>query len=278
MNIEGKIILVPTPIGNLGDISDRAKSALANCDVIYCEDTRVTGKLLSLLQIKTPLERMDENTISSKIDEVIERVKRGDTICYCSDAGMPGISDPGTRIVSAARKSGVNVEILPGASASLIAVVASGFTLDEFLFIGFLPKKNSQKQDKLKELLEMKRPTIIYESPKRLLSTLDLIPDSRRVCICRELTKVHEEVLVGVAKDLKEKLSHRDSIKGEIVMVIDKASNEETDKVLEQKFELACDYVRRCKERNLSSTEIKKDLIDFFDISKNKAFELANNL
>ncbi len=273
----GKIILVATPIGNLGDMSERARDALRDCDVIYCEDTRVTRRLLSLIGVDKNTLRLDENIIDSKIEEVIERARSGERVCYCSDAGMPGISDPGSKIVCGARESGVLTEVLPGPCAATVAFVASGFSTTQFHFAGFLPKKKLKREETLRELLQRDHATIIYESPKRILETLSMLPSSRRVCVARELTKLHEEILVGTAQELSQELSSRDTIKGEIVIVINTASTHELECTDEEKLNIAKAYVRKARERNLSSTDIKNDLIDFFDIQKNLAFELANN-
>lgn len=276
MSTEGKIVFVPTPIGNLGDISERAKDALLSCEVVYCEDTRVTGKLLSLLNIKSQLVRMDENTIDSRVAELIDRVGSGETVCYCSDAGMPGISDPGSRIVAAAREANLTVEVLPGANACLTALVASGFDTTEFYFAGFLPKKKSQKKEKLENHLSINCPTVIYESPNRIIDTLECLPKTRRVCVARELTKIHEEVLVASVQELLDELKSRGCIKGEIVLVVDVASTDEVCAENDKRINRAKAYVALSRARNMSATDIKKDLINFFDVPKNLAFELAN--
>ena len=138
---KGKLIICPTPLGNLGDVTQRSLDAFTSCDVVCCEDTRVTGKLLSALGLRKPLERLDEATISYKAEVIAQRVLSGEVIAYASDAGMPGVSDPGLRLVDAARTVGAMVEVLPGPTAVTTAYVASGFTAQSFYFGAFFPRK-----------------------------------------------------------------------------------------------------------------------------------------
>ena len=269
-----KVVLVPTPIGNLGDVSKRAIEELKGCDVVYCEDTRVTVKLLSALSIKKPLCRMDENSISEHVKTLVNECKSGKVICYCSDAGMPGISDPGSRIVSACRESGVNVEVLPGANAALTALVSSGFDSAHFFFEGFLPKKKGAKEARLQQLLNLDCPAVIYESPNRITDTLSLISELaplRKVCVARELTKLHEEVLVGTAEEVSQKLT----LKGEFVLIIDAPSEEEIDSKGNDVLVKAKAFAEKQASRGIKPSDIREDLQAFFNISKNDAYELS---
>lgn len=280
MTKQGKIVLVPTPIGNLGDISFRAKEAFENCDVVYCEDTRVTAKLLSSFSINKPLFRMDENSISEHVQKIIDDCMHEKCVCYCSDAGMPGISDPGSRIVSACRKADVDVEVLPGANACLTALVSSGFNCDHFFFEGFLPKKKNQKEKRLQELLDLNFPIVIYESPKRVSDTIATIADlaqKRRVCVAKELTKLHEEVVIARAEEMLEALSFV-VLKGEFVIVIDGTSKDESESEKAIKFEKAKTFAQKQCERGVAQSLIRQDLVDFFDVSKNDAYDISLNV
>ncbi|MDR2957563.1 MAG: 16S rRNA (cytidine(1402)-2'-O)-methyltransferase, partial [Coriobacteriales bacterium] len=198
----GKLIICSTPIGNLKDISLRVIEALGQVDAVLAEDTRVTCKLLNHLKINPPLERCDENVIRSRLDSLVERILDGENLAYVSDAGTPSVSDPGAVLVSAVRDKGLTVEVLPGASAVLTALVASGFTAPGFYFGGFLPRK-AEKQAKLfEQLASLPAVLVFFESPHRVMATLkaiELAYPNRRVCLARELTKLYEEVLIDTA-------------------------------------------------------------------------------
>ena len=269
-----KVIFVPTPIGNLGDVTSRAIDAFNNCDVIYCEDTRVTYKLLNALGIKKPLQRMDENAISEHVQKIIADCAAGKQVCYCTDAGMPGISDPGSRIVGACREANVEVEVLPGANAALVALVASGFDSSHFYFEGFLPKKKGARDKILTDLLKFNFPTIIYESPKRVFETVSKIGEiapKRRICVARELTKMHEGVLVGTADEVLGGLTE----KGEFVIVIDKLSDEEVADNEENRLVSARLFAKKQAARGVAPADIRADLVEFFGCSKNEAYEIS---
>ena len=167
---KGKLIICPTPLGNLGDITKRTLEAFSQCDVVCCEDTRVTGKLLSVLGIKKSLERLDEATLSSKAEYIAQRVLSGEIIAYASDAGMPGVSDPGQRLVDAALEVGAVVEVLPGPTALTTAYVASGFSAQSFYFGAFFPRKEGERKRLLSQLKSLDAVLIFYESPLRLVS------------------------------------------------------------------------------------------------------------
>ena len=197
---KGKLVICPTPLGNLGDVTQRSLDAFASCDVVCCEDTRVTGKLLSALGLRKPLERLDEATISHKAEVIAQRVLSGEAIAYASDAGMPGVSDPGLRLVDAARTVGAMVEVLPGPTAVTTAYVASGFTAQSFYFGAFFPRKKGERQKLLTSLKSLDAVLVFYESPLRIVSALKAVQETfplRRVAVCRELTKLHEEVVRG---------------------------------------------------------------------------------
>ena len=224
---EGRLVIVPTPIGNLGDMTSRALDALRGADTVCAEDTRVTGKLLAAFGIERRLERLDEALIGSRAEGIVRRVLAGEVIAYCSDAGMPGVSDPGLRLVAAAREAAARVEVLPGPTAAATAYVASGSANACFYFGGFFPRKAAEQRSVLESLRPLDAALIFYESPRRVASALDAVVEVmplRRVTVCRELTKLHEEVVCGTACEVRDEFARRDEeggVKGEIVLVID---------------------------------------------------------
>ncbi len=221
---EGILSLVGTPIGNLSDASPRVLSTLEAADVLLCEDTRVTSKLLARFNIRVSLMRCDENVLSSRINSVLGRVEAGERIAFVSDAGMPGVSDPGQRLVDAALDRGLRVEVVPGPSAVTCALVASGLPMEHFFFEGFLPRKSGARTRRLQELALVPGALVFYESPHRVVATIAAIAEvmpRRRVALVRELTKLHEEVVRDVAPALVELLQERDEIRGECVVVVE---------------------------------------------------------
>jgi len=222
----GMLYLVATPIGNLEDITYRAVRVLREVSVIACEDTRQTRKLLDRFEIQKPTVSYHEHNESERAEELTARMLAGDSIALVSDAGMPLVSDPGYRLVRAAIESGIEVQPIPGPSASLAALAASGLPTDAFHFGGFLPAKSSQRARLFESLAEEEATLIFYEAPHRLLETLDSIETAlgpRRVVVARELTKIHEEFLRGTAAEIHAQLAARDSVKGEITILIAKA-------------------------------------------------------
>lgn len=223
----GRLVLVGTPIGNLGDISPRAVEMLGVADVIACEDTRRTGRLLSHLGIVSPgYVVVNEHTEGDAVPRLLARVAEGATVVVVSDAGMPGVSDPGEHLVAQAILSGVEVEVVPGPSAVLHALVQSGLTTGRFAFDGFLPRKGADRVRLLGEVAVERRTIVLFEAPHRLVRTVaDLAsacgPD-RRIVVARELTKIHEQVWRGT---LAEAIAHLDRTepRGEYVLVIDGA-------------------------------------------------------
>lgn len=221
---EGILSLVGTPIGNLSDASPRVLSTLEAADVLLCEDTRVTSKLLARFNIRVSLMRCDENVLASRVNGVLERVEAGERVAFVSDAGMPGVSDPGQRLVDAALDRGLRVEVVPGPSAVTCALVASGLPMDRFFFEGFLPRKSGARARRLQELSAVPGALVFYESPHRVVSTIASVAEVmplRRVALVRELTKLHEEVVRDVAPALVELLQERDEIRGECVVVVE---------------------------------------------------------
>lgn len=226
----GVLSVVGTPIGNLSDASFRMVETLRSADVILCEDTRVTGKLLAHFGIRVPLLRADENVLAERIAPTLERIESGERVAFASDAGMPGVSDPGQRLVDAALDRGLRVEVIPGPSAVTCALVASGLPMEHFFFEGFLPRKASAMVARLEELAFVPGALVVYESPRRVTETLARIAEvlpQRKVALVRELTKMHEEVVRGNAAEVAQRVAEREGLKGECVVVIGAPSEEE---------------------------------------------------
>ncbi len=281
-SIAGKLIIVPTPIGNLGDMTLRSLEALRTADMVCAEDTRVTGKLLAHFDIRKPLERLDEAMIGAKAASVMERVAAGEVLAYCSDAGMPGVSDPGLRLVAAAHEAGVPAEVLPGASAAACAYVASGTVCPRFYFGGFFPRKAGEQRTVLEKLRGLDAALVFYESPNRLVAALAAIAEVlpwREVAVCRELTKLHEEVARGTAVELRALFGARaeepGGIRGEIALVIDAPGEDET---AADAAEAAASAEARAVElaaEGLRTKEVARRLAAEFGIARNDAYELA---
>ena len=219
--MNGRLYIVSTPIGNLGDVTIRAIETLKQVDFILCEDTRVTSILLKHYNFSKPLVSFNAVTEGKKLSSVVERITKGENCALVSDSGTPLISDPGVRLVSEAIRQRIDVVSIPGASALISALTVSGLPTDSFVFEGFLPQKKG-RQKKLKELSDESRTIIIYESPfrieKLIIELVEYIPE-RYVVVCRELTKKFEETWRGYPKQLKNDLDEK-TIKGEFVVVI----------------------------------------------------------
>ena len=237
----GKIYLVATPIGNLSDISMRAIETLKNADIIACEDTRNTIRLLNHFEIKGHLTSYHEYNKIDKAYELCEKVKEGNNIAFVSDAGMPAISDPGYELVDIAYKEGLEVTVVPGASAVVSALAISGISSRRFAFEGFLPADKNEKKEILTELSQESRTLILYEAPHRLLKTLKELFEymgDRNIAIVREITKLHEEVLRGKLADIiADYESEKIAIRGEYVLVIEGKSLLEKREERQKSFE-----------------------------------------
>ena len=226
----GVLSVVGTPIGNLEDASPRVIRTLGEADLVLCEDTRVTGKLMSAFGLHVRLERCDENVMDEKVAGVLERLAAGERVAFVSDAGMPGVSDPGQRLVDAALDAGLRVEVVPGPSAVTCALVASGLASEHFFFEGFLPRRRGPQVARLEELAAVPGTLVVYESPRRAAETLARIAEvmpGRHVALVRELTKLHEEVVRGEAAVLAERVAARGELRGECVIVIGAPGSEE---------------------------------------------------
>ncbi len=228
--LEAGLYIVATPIGNLSDISLRALKTLAGADIIACEDTRTSGKLLSHFGIKTRKIPYHEHNAQKAGPKLIAALKEGKTVALISDAGTPLVSDPGYKLVNQARDADVKVIPIPGASAPLAALVASGLQTDSFIFAGFLPTKTVARKNTLKEYADHASTLIFFESPNRLQECLaDMISifgEKREAAICRELTKLHEEISNASLAELSQLYENR-KVKGEIVIIVGAKSSED---------------------------------------------------
>ena len=231
------LYLVATPIGNLEDITLRALRVLRSVDRIACEDTRQTAKLLNHFGITTPTVSYHAHNEASRASELIEALKAGGRVAVVSDAGMPGIADPGATIAAEAIAAGVDVFPIPGANAALSALIASGLSAERFAFLGFLPSKEGQRRSVLEALrghaVDEVTTAIFYETPHRILDALaDIVATfgpTQRVVLAREVTKLHEEFLRGTASDVLAKLSARPSIRGEMVLLLELSPQTSTE-------------------------------------------------
>jgi len=240
--MSSKLYIVSTPIGNLEDITLRAINILKDVDLIACEDTRTTRKLLSRFQIQKQLTSYHEHNEVEKAAELLSLLKEGKSIALVSDAGTPGISDPGYRIVKLASEHGIQVIPVPGASAALAALSVSGLPTSSFTFLGFLPKQNKKLTEYLETIKDKPETLIFYESPKRVIKTLEVISEvfgERNISVSREITKMYEETVRGALPEVISNLKYRETIKGEIVLIVEgnpedeeKFDSEMIDKVL----------------------------------------------
>ncbi len=222
---EGVLVLVATPIGNLADLSPRAVQELGAADLVCCEDTRRTGRLLAHAGVDRPrLLRVDDHTEARAVEEVLRRLHSGERVAVVTDAGTPGISDPGERLVRAAVREGLRVEVVPGPSAAIAALVVSGLPTARFVFEGFLPRKGSGRTERLAALRGEQRTMVLFEAPHRAARTLadlaEVLGEERRVAVARELSKLHEEVFRGTLADAA---AWAEDARGEMVLVVEGA-------------------------------------------------------
>jgi 16S rRNA (cytidine1402-2'-O)-methyltransferase len=266
--------LVPTPIGNLKDITLRAIDVLREVDLIVCEDTRHTRKLLSAYDIHTPLLSYEKFSEKKKISRIIEQLAGGRNVALVSDAGTPLISDPGSILIREVRDMEVKIEVLPGPSAVITAMSASGFD-GPFRFLGFFPRRKSAA---VREAMRMKLSadhTVFYESPRRIINTLTLLDENladRSIFLAREISKVHEEYLLGTAAEVIEKLSTRREI-GEVTVVIQGSTREQT---IDE--DLLKERARQLMEKAYSKKDILRVLVEETGLGRNRIYEMLQNL
>ena len=266
------IYFVPTPIGNMKDITLRALEVLENSDIIYCEDTRNSQNLLKFHNINTKLISYHKFNESERVEEIISNIESGKTVSVISDAGMPIINDPGFVILQEVIKKGISYEILPGACALINGICGSGFDATNFVYMGFVPKTESEQEKFFKNFKDMSVTGIFYESPHRLLKTLKSLYaqfGNINVCVCRELTKLFEEYKRGCIDEIISYYEEK-GVKGEIVLVIEKIVDKK------EAFDVA-NEILKFKKEGYSNKDIVKILKDNFNISKNEAYELVLN-
>ncbi|MCD6417463.1 16S rRNA (cytidine(1402)-2'-O)-methyltransferase [bacterium] len=221
-NSDVRLFLVPTPIGNLSDITLRAIEVLSDVDIIFCEDTRRARILLEKYDIKKPLKSLHSHNISRKVDEILSLLKDGKKIAYISDSGTPGLSDPGAEIIAAAQENGFYAAVLPGANALIPAVIMSGLRCDKFLFLGFIPSSPTKRRRIFKNLVDFPFTMVFYESPHRIVKTLvdgEKIFGDRNCAVVREISKIHEEVISGRFSELIEHFQ-KNAPRGEFVLLV----------------------------------------------------------
>ena len=270
----GTLYLVATPIGNLGDISARARLTLSTADVVACEDTRKTGKLLELLGLRANrLLLANEHTELAAAEEIDRLLAEGLTVALVTDAGMPAISDPGQRIVDYLLQQAHRISAVPGPSAVTTAIALAGFPVDRWVMEGFLPRKGRERSHRISEIAAERRTTVIFESPKRLRATLfdlaEVCGGERRVAVMRELTKMFEETVRGRLDEVCEKFT--DLVKGEIVIVVaPKSQTFVTDDEIIKAVELV---VARGETKKTAVAEVSKSL----GVQPNRVYKLAHD-
>ena len=273
----GRLVVCATPIGNLGDVTLRVLDALRAAHAIAAEDTRVTRKLLARYGIDTRLERCDEHTVERQIPVLLERILGGEVIALVSDAGTPGVSDPGARLVDACIDAGVEVEVLPGASAILAALVASGLPTHAFYFGGFLPRKAGDRARALEAIAALDATLVFYESPHRAAATLLALATAlpgRRAVLARELTKLHEEVVRGPIADVAEQIGARDVLKGEVVLLVGPPPAPVREEVDADEVR---SYVERFIGDGVSRSEAVKRVARELGLPKSEVYRIAHD-
>lgn len=279
---QGKLYLVPTPIGNLKDITLRALEVLENADVVAAEDTRQTIKLLNHFNLKKTLISYHMHNEQRKSNEILERLKSGENIALVSDAGMPGISDPGSVIVKKCIEEGLDFEVLPGATAFATALIYSGLDSSAFMFKGFIPRDNKSRNILVEELKDRKETLIFYEAPHRLLSTLDFLFKNfgdRNIAVCRELTKLHEEIVRGKLSEVMEHFIDN-SPRGEFVLVLDGLSEEEIEKEKRAEFEELSieEHIVKYINEGLSKKDAIKKVAKDRKLPKSEIYKYSTNI
>lgn len=270
-SVSGSLVLVATPIGNLSDMSERAIETLKAADLIACEDTRHTRKLLNHFGITGAVTSVHEHNERQAAQGIVERIRGGETVALVTDAGMPAISDPGEFLVSVIAEAGLDVSVIPGPSAAIAALAISGLPTERVCFESFLPTKSSDRKKRIEEISNEARTSILYEAPHRLAKTAQELADAcgeeRRVVLVRELTKIHEEVWRGT---LIELVTRADGIKGECVLVLEGA---------EVGVEISDEEITAALSEAISSGMSKKDAASFvseqLSVPRNRVYKLA---
>jgi len=280
--MSGKLFLVPTPIGNLGDITLRALEVLKSVDLIAAEDTRQSLKLLNHFKIKKPLISYHQHNEQEKSSNIIDKLEGGAAIAVVTDAGTPGISDPGSVIVTKCIEKNIEIEVLPGATAITTALVYSGLDTTKFLFRGFLPRENKDKKLVIEDLKDRKETLIFYEAPHRIIDTLQFLAEyfgERKTAICRELTKLHEQILRLTLKEAVEyyKLN---APRGEYVIVIAGKSDEEILEEEKAKWEMLSieDHIKKYMSEGLEKKDAIKRVAKDRNVPKAEVYKSSFNI
>lgn len=269
----GKLVIVGTPIGNLSDMSPRAIDALRAADLILCEDTRHTRKLLTHFGIETPAESYHEHNEDEKAPHYVERMEAGQSFALVSDAGMPLVSDPGYRIVKLARERGIDIEPIPGPVAAVLALVASGIAPLPFTFLGFSPHRQGERLDFYRHAAELGHTVVVYESPERVVASLEdalSVFGDAEVTMARELTKLHEEIISGPITSVLPQLATRDRVHGEITLVIGRAPKAKAEVAptdINAEFE-------RLRTSGMRRNDAVKMVAEKFGLRKNDVYRL----
>lgn len=270
---KGNLYIIATPIGNLEDITLRAIRILKEVDLIAAEDTRHTLKLLNHLEISKPLISYHRHNEETRTEELIKELKTGKNIGLVSDAGTPGICDPGEEIIKKCIEESIKVVPIPGACAMINALITSGISTKEFIFLGFLPLNKKSRKEKLEEIKNANKTIILYEAPHKLKNTLNDLSDilqSREVVLARELTKIHEEYIRGTVKELMEKT---DNLKGEMILIIEKNNKDNEEKLNSLNNLTLEEHYNFYEKRGLNKKEIIKKIAKDRNVSKNEIYQ-----
>lgn len=272
-----KLYIVPTPIGNLKDITLRALEVLENADLIAAEDTRQSLKLLNHYNIKKPLISYHKHNEQEKSENLIDRLKNGQSIALISDAGTPGISDPGSAIIIKCIEEAIDFEVLPGATAITTALVYSGLDTTKFIFRGFLPRENKDRKPVIEELKGRRETLIFYEAPHRILDTLSFLKDNlgnRKIALCRELTKLHEQIL---RMTIEEALEHYKNVepRGEYVLIVEGKSEEEIIKEAQETWESLSieEHIKKYMDDGIEKKEAIKRVAKDRGLAKSEVYK-----
>ena len=271
--MKGKLYIVSTPIGNLEDITNRAVRTLKEVDIIACEDTRVTKKLLNYLSVTKPLQSYHEHNETEKSIEVVNELLKGKNIALVSDAGTPGISDPGYRLIKLASESGIEVLTIPGPCAAISALSISGLPTSSFTFIGFAPRTEKKRKDFLEEIKNYPQTYTFYESPYRALKTLKSIQQvfgDRNCSVSRELTKIYEETIRGKLSEVISILEKKEKIKGEFTIVVEGHNTNFSNTQIDIEPELI-----KLKKQGKSLKEAVKEICGIYKAQKNEVYKTA---
>jgi 16S rRNA (cytidine1402-2'-O)-methyltransferase len=268
----GKLLIIGTPIGNLGDLPPRAVEALRSADLVLCEDTRHTRGLLTHFGIDKPTQRFDDHTEDARGGTFADRIEAGETVALVSDAGMPVISDPGFRLVRIARERGLSVEPIPGPFAGVLALVASGIAPLPFTFLGFTPHRHGERSEFYRRLAALGHTAIVYESPERIVESLrDALPilGDVEVTVAREMTKLHEEFIRGTISEVIAALETR-TIKGEITVVFAAAAPPESNVTPD---DVAAEFAR-LRDSGMRRNDAVKAVAEKFGLRKNEVYKM----